>query len=177
MLSGYWYATEMKKGGLVPYLFDQLDLEGLDLHVAIAEMHCKVVTIETWAGNRLTMHGSANLRSSNSVEQIHITPDAGLFEFCDGVTRRLVAAYDVLRQEKRQYKARRLGGRRLWQAVLTPQEAEAAEADAGEAEAEAEEAPGAGVRASVPSASASSAQGPRADGPTSTGRCPSRGVA
>ena len=176
VLSGYWFATEMKKGGLVAYLFDQLDLEGLELHVAIAEMHCKVVTVETWAGNHLTMHGSANLRSSNSVEQIHITPDAGLFEFCDGVTQRLVAAYDVLRQEKRKYKARRLGGKRLWQAVRTPQEAEAAEAGAEEAAADAVEAPRGAARASAPGASASSAQGPRADGTTCTARCRSSEV-
>lgn len=175
VLSGYWFATEMRKGGLVGYLFDQLDLEGLELHVAIAEMHCKVVTVETWAGNHLTMSGSANLRSSNSVEQIHITPDDGLFEFCDGVTQRIIGAYDVLRQEKRKYKARRLGGKRLWQAVQTPLEAEAAEAGAGEAAADAVETRRGAARAKGPSASASRARGPRADGPTYTARCPSSG--
>lgn len=136
-LSGYWYSTELHKGGVVGYLFDQLDLEGLELHVAIAELHCKVVTIETWAGNRLTMHGSANLRSSNSIEQIHISPDPALWEFCQGVTDRIVGAYDVLMQERRRnhQRSRRFGGKRLWQAIG---DTDAPSADAG---AEAAEAP------------------------------------
>lgn len=166
-LSGYWYATEMRKGGVVPYLFEQLDLEGLELHVAIAEVHCKVVTIETWAGHHLTMHGSANLRSSNSVEQLHISPDDGLYGFCDGVTQRIVAAYDILRQEKRQYKARRLGGKRLWHAVR----ASGTGSPRGAREAGAVEAPSAAATASVRTGSASSAPAPREDGTTSMARC------
>ena len=35
-LSDYWFAHERKDGGLVGYLFGELDLEGLDLHVAFA---------------------------------------------------------------------------------------------------------------------------------------------
>lgn len=134
-LSGYWYSTELHKGGVVGYLFDQLDLDGLELHVAIAELHCKVVTIETWAGNRLTMHGSANLRSSNSIEQLHISPDPALWEFCQGVTDRIVGAYDVLMQERRRnhQRSRRFGGKRLWQAI---RDTDAPSADAGAEAAE-----------------------------------------
>ncbi|MBR3385859.1 MAG: hypothetical protein IKG69_11770 [Atopobiaceae bacterium] len=168
-LSGYWYSTEMHKGGVVGYLFDQLDLEGLELHVAIAELHCKVLTIETWAGNRLTMHGSANLRSSNSIEQIHISPDPALYEFCAGVTDRIVGAYDVVMQERRRNnkRSRRLGGKRLWQAIRdtgSPQ---------GAREAEGAEAPRSAGSPRRPSESACSAQRTRADGPTYTARCPS----
>lgn len=135
ILSGYWYATELKKGGLVSYLFQELDLEGLDLHVAIAEVHCKVVAIETWKGNTLTIHGSANLRSNSNVEQIMLSPDPGLFEFVTGVGDRIMDAYGVLLQEKRKYKSRRLMGGALWHAVSTAEadEAEAASAAAGAA--------------------------------------------
>lgn len=152
-LSGYWYSTELHKGGVVGYLFDQLDLEGLELHVAIAELHCKVVTIETWAGNRLTMHGSANLRSSNSIEQLHISPDPALWEFCQGVTDRIVGAYDVLMQERRRnhQRSRRFGGKRLWQAIR--------DTDAPSAGAEAA---GAGAPSSdAPSGASGSSEGPR----------------
>lgn len=168
-LSGYWYSTELHKGGVVGYLFDQLDLDGLELHVAIAELHCKVVTIETWAGNRLTMHGSANLRSSNSIEQIHISPDPALWEFCQGVTDRIVGAYDVLMQERRRnhQRSRRFGGKRLWQAIKAPDTASRPEGGAaGEAGAQRSAA-----SPSAPGASASSAQGPREDGTKPTARC------
>ena len=73
ILSNYWYAHELKTG-MVAYLFDQFDLENLELRVAFAGTHSKVVTIETPRGNVLTMHGSANLRSSGNVEQLHISP-------------------------------------------------------------------------------------------------------
>lgn len=124
VVSGYWYATEIKKGGLVSYLFDELDMEGLELHVAIAEVHCKVWTIETIRGNTITIHGSANMRGTGNLEQIHISPDPGLYEFCTGVGERIIEAYDVVLGERRKYKSRRLRGRQLWQAVSTATRAE-----------------------------------------------------
>lgn len=172
-LSGYWYSTEMHKGGVVGYLFEQLDLEGLELHVAIAELHCKVLTIETWAGNRLTMHGSANLRSSNSIEQVHISPDPALYEFCAGVTDRIVEAYDVVMQERRRNnkRSRRLGGKRLWQAIRDtdgPQGAGEAAAAAAPSSA------GPSAPSSATARPATEAAGPSAQGaPTSTTTCPS----
>ena len=136
VLSDYWYAHEGHKGGLVPYLFEELDLDGLELRVAFAGVHCKVVTVETLRGNHLTMHGSANLRSSGNVEQLHISPDDGLFEFCDRMTQRILDAYDVVNQgnRKRKKSVRRA---RLWQAVARA----GAEEPAGE-EAAAAGAPG-----------------------------------
>lgn len=148
ILSGYWYATELKKGGLVSYLFDQLDIEGLELNVAIAEIHCKIVAIETWKGNTLTIHGSANLRSNANVEQLAVTPDRGLYNFVTDVGNRIIGAYGILLKEKRKYKSRRLMGGALWHAVTTPEAEEqvvAAESVAVEAETakeqETEEAP------------------------------------
>lgn len=177
-LSGYWYSTELHKGGVVGYLFDQLDLEGLELHVAIAELHCKVVTIETWVGNRLTMHGSANLRSSNSIEQIHISPDPALWEFCQGVTDRIVGAYDVLMQERRRnhQRSRRFGGKRLWQAI---RDTDAPSADEG---AEAAEAPGSAGPSARKGSSGAPRRGTAGDEPPRTGprasttTSPSRGA-
>lgn len=169
VLSGYWYATELRKGGVVGYLFSELDIEGLELHVAIAEVHCKVVTIETWAGHALTMQGSANLRSSNSVEQLMISPDRGLYDFCSGVTEAIIDTYDVVMSERRKAnpRSKRLGGRRLWQAVAsTDARGEAPGAEMAEARRSAES-------DSARRSPASAGQGPRADGMTSTERCPS----
>ena len=115
VLSDYWFSHERKRGGLVDYLFDELDIEGVDLHVAFAGTHAKVWCIETMAGNKLTMEGSANLRSSGNIEQFHISPDAGLFEFCDGMIQRIVEVYDIVNQDARSPKSVRRG--KLWQAV------------------------------------------------------------
>ena len=130
VLSDYWFSHERKPGGLVDYLFEELDLDGLDLHVGFCGTHAKIWTIETLQGNTLTIHGSANLRSSGNVEQVSISPDKTLFEFCDSMLQRMLETYDVVNQDARKKKSVRRG--KLWQAVGHTRP------EAGNAEAEAE---------------------------------------
>ena len=161
VLSDYWYAHERHRGGLVGYLFDELDMEGLELRVAFAGIHAKVTTIETLRGNVLTMQGSANLRSSGNMEQLHISPDRGLYEFCDGMTRRIIEAYDVVNQDNRKRK-KSIRRAELWRVAAN----EAAVEPAGR-EAEAAEAQGQGVPSGSSAASTPATVG---DAPLRTGR-------
>ena len=115
VLSDYWFSHERQPGGLVDYLFEQLDVIDLDLHVAFCGTHAKVWTIETCAGNVLTIQGSANLRSSGNIEQLHISPDRGLFDFCASTLRKMVDVYDVVNQDSRTFKSVRRA--KLWRAV------------------------------------------------------------
>lgn len=134
VLSDFWYAHERHKDGLVPYLFRELDLPGMELHVGFASVHCKTWCVETRNGNRLTIEGSANLRSSRNIEQVHISPDRGLFEFVTGFADRVIEAYDVVNAEARRSRKRSIRGGDLWRAVGTAAGAKA-EARAAEAEA------------------------------------------
>lgn len=115
VLSDYWYAHEL--GGLVPYLFEELDLDGMELHVGFASVHCKTWCVETRNGHCLTVEGSANLRSSRNIEQVHISPDRGLFEFVTGFTENVIDAYDVVNAEARRSRKKSIRGGDLWQAV------------------------------------------------------------
>lgn len=128
VLSDYWYSHENKLDGLVKYLFDELDIDGLDLHVGFAGVHCKTFVIETCNGNFLTIHGSANLRSSGNVEQVHISPDPALAGFCSDMTRQIINTYDVVNQDRRKKKSIRRAG--LWQVVAAAAAAEKEEAEA-----------------------------------------------
>lgn len=77
--SAYFYSHY--KFDLVPYLYQQL---GNDPRVQIAfgAYHMKIMTLETHHGNTLTIHGSANMRSSTNIEQIMVEPnDRELHEF------------------------------------------------------------------------------------------------
>lgn len=134
VLSDYWFAHERKKGGLVDYLFDELDLDGLDLHVAFCGTHAKVWTVETKAGNVLTVQGSANLRSSGNIEQMHISPDRGLYEFCQSTIEKMVDVYDVVNQDARKRKSVRRT--KLWRAVAEQAAAEDAAKAAAKAAAQ-----------------------------------------
>lgn len=66
VLSGYFYSHE--KYGLVQYLYERLD--DPRVQIAFGAYHAKLFTMESHRGNVFTCHGSANLRSSNSIEQI-----------------------------------------------------------------------------------------------------------
>ena len=79
LVSGYFYSHE--KFGLVPYLYDQLDV-GNKTQIAFGNYHGKIMAVETQVGNTFVLHGSANMRSSNSIEQIMFEcNDDELFQF------------------------------------------------------------------------------------------------
>ena len=175
VLSDYWYAHERRPGGLVSYLFDRLDLDGMELHVAFAGAHQKVWTIETLGGNFLTIQGSANLRSSGNVEQLHISPDPGLYEFCTAMGDRIIAAYDVVNQDARRHRSIRRG--RLWQALATDPGATRPEEGTATAEAATTAAPASARRNGSASSSAPSAPAdPSASGTRTTTGATSAGA-
>lgn len=69
------YGFERAPGRLIPYTYEKLNTGEIEFQLAFADTHMKVVNIETMCGKYITMHGSANLRSSGNVEQFQI-------EFC-----------------------------------------------------------------------------------------------
>lgn len=73
IFSGYQYSHE--KYGLVPYMYAELDDPQNRVQIAFGRWHAKIITLETIGGHTVTVHGSANLRSSNSIEQIMVEVD------------------------------------------------------------------------------------------------------
>lgn len=112
VLSDYWYAHE--RGELVPYLYEQLDI-GDGFECAYASIHTKITTIETQAGNKLVIHGSANMRSSRNIEYFCIEQDDGLYDFVYQYQKRIIDAYNVVNKDAKRKKSVR--GGKLWQAV------------------------------------------------------------
>lgn len=117
VLSDYWFAHERKKGGLVDYLFNEWDIADLDLRVGFCGTHAKVTTIETLDGLKVTFHGSANLRSSGNVEQVAISTDPELYDFCAGTLQKMLDVFDVVNQGARSFKSVRR--KKLWNAVTS----------------------------------------------------------
>lgn len=72
IVSAYFYSHE--KFLLVPYLYQQLGNDPR-FQVAFGAYHCKVITFETHHGHTMTIHGSANMRSSTNIEQVMIEVD------------------------------------------------------------------------------------------------------
>jgi len=165
VVSDYWFSHERHAGGLVDYLFDELTVAGMELNVGFAAVHCKTWCIETRQGNCLTIQGSANLRSSRNIEQVHISPSKELFEFVDGFTQKVIDVYNVVNKDAQRIKGIRSG--QLWQAAVV--EAAAAQGDKG---ADAAAAQGQGEAETVGQAeTASAGQGAKDAGTTYTAKC------
>lgn len=76
-VSNYFYSHE--RDGLIPYMLRELDI-GDRFDLMVFRNHTKLTLMEI--GNiRLVMTGSANLRSSRSVEQFAIQESPELYEF------------------------------------------------------------------------------------------------
>lgn len=113
VLSDYWYSHERR--GLVPYLYENLRRDGMETRIAFASCHTKIWNVETWSGNKLTIHGSANMRSSRNIEQIQIDQCDELYDFVEEFTRRIVDKYAVVNEGAT--RPRSIRGEHLWQAA------------------------------------------------------------
>lgn len=115
ILSVYFWGHEHRPGQLVPYLYEQLDVDGLDFDVAFASIHTKILSMRTIGGNRLVMDGSANLRSSRNIEQVRVECDGGLYDYVECFADRVFAAYSTINRDEPY--PRPVRGNRLWGAI------------------------------------------------------------
>ena len=112
VISSFFFSHE--RHTLMPYLYEQLDVNDT-LQVAVASVHTKIVMIKTACGRTITIHGSANLRTSSNIEQIAIDPSPALFAFCADVHHAIIAKHKTINKQVRRTD--------LWQAVLAGSQA------------------------------------------------------
>lgn len=114
VLSGYFYSHY--KYDLVPYMYDELD-DGTDrVQIAFGAWHTKIITIETVHGHTITIHGSANMRSSNSIEQIMIEVDArDLHDFNAKIMDNIAERFGTINYAADKTRYHRLEGKEAWQ--------------------------------------------------------------
>lgn len=107
IVSHYFFANERQD--LIPYLYKTLD-QGDVLQVAVASVHTKIAMIRTECGRKITIHGSANLRSSSNIEQIVIEHSPDLFDFCAEVHHGIIERHKTINKAVRRTD--------LWSAVI-----------------------------------------------------------
>ena len=111
-VSDYWYSHERRD--LVPFAYDELDLGGERFQLTVTTSHAKIILIETDQGARYVLHGSANLRSSASIEQIAIEHDPDLYHFHCAWLAELEAQYHTIHPQQPGNAAPK---RKQWQAI------------------------------------------------------------
>lgn len=114
VLSGYQYSHE--KYGLVPYMYQELDDGSPRFDAAFGGWHAKIITMETVTGHSITIHGSANLRSSSSIEQIMIeVDDWELHDYNAGVMEGIVRQFGTVNHDAPFNKLKRIEGKEAWE--------------------------------------------------------------
>jgi len=109
IVSHYYFANERHRDGMMPYLYDKLDI-GDVLQVAVASVHTKIAMISTACGKKITIHGSANLRTSSNIEQIVIEHSPSLYDWCHAVHSGIIERHKTINKPVRRTE--------LWGAVL-----------------------------------------------------------
>ena len=115
IVSHYYFANERHKDGLMPYLYDKLDIKDV-LQVAVASVHTKIAMIRTACGKKITIHGSANLRTSSNIEQIVIEHTPSLYDWCHEVHAGIIERHKTINKPVRRTQ--------LWSAVLGTDESD-----------------------------------------------------
>ena len=92
--SAYWYGHE--RGALAPYMLETLGAACGELDIVYAATHAKIMSLETWRGNTVTIWGSANLRSSANIEQLTVMSDRRLYDFVENVTEGIAADFHAV---------------------------------------------------------------------------------
>lgn len=110
IVSDYFYAHERSKSGLMPYIYEKLDIDD-KFQIAAASVHTKIVLIKTACGKHLTIHGSPNLRTSDNIEQFMIENCRDLYQFNKQWHDSVLDSYSTINKSVR--------GEKAWQAVAT----------------------------------------------------------
>ena len=107
IVSDFFFSHERR--GLVPMLYEKLDI-GNRFQLAVASVHTKIAMIRTAGGNKIVIHGSANLRTSSNIEQIMLENNDGLYDFNHEVHHAIISKYATINKSLRRAP--------LWRAVL-----------------------------------------------------------
>lgn len=98
IVSHYFYSHE--RGSLIPYIYQVLDIDNR-FQLAVAGTHTKTCIFDTLGGKKVVIHGSANLRSSNNVEQFTIEDNPDLFDFYQDYQDRIIDRYKTINKPVR----------------------------------------------------------------------------
>lgn len=107
IVSDYFYQHERRL--LMPYIYKELDIDNR-FQLAAAGIHTKIITARLTSGINLVMHGSANLRSSGNIEQVHIQDSMEILTFCETINDKIIDKFKTINKSVRRNV--------LWQQII-----------------------------------------------------------
>lgn len=96
IVSDYWWSHNRANA---PYIYEKLDLDN-KFQFAVAGTHTKITLIRI-GDKKIVISGSANLRSSRSVEEIQIETNPDLYDFHHEWQSRILKTYGMIDKAQR----------------------------------------------------------------------------
>ena len=97
LVSDHFYANNRQN---IKYIYDMLDIADV-FDFAVGSAHTKTVLIETESGQKIVIHGSANLKSNDCVEQICIESDPKVYDFFYKYQKGIFKQYSICNKSAR----------------------------------------------------------------------------
>jgi len=94
ILSTYFFG--FNKNQVYKFAQEELDLEKTT--ISICDTHCKIVLLRTECGKKIIIDGSANLPSSNNLEQIRIEENEELYDFNYIFQEEIIKMYNFVKK-------------------------------------------------------------------------------
>lgn len=107
--SAEFYGFERAKDRLIPYTYEKLNTGKIDFQLSFADTHMKIINIETECGIFVTIHGSANLRSSGNIEQFAVDFDRDIYDINQEVFDKILEQTKTIKTPIR--------GKALWSVI------------------------------------------------------------
>lgn len=93
IVSDYFYSHE--RNAVIKECYDKLTIND-DFQLSVARNHSKVTLFETLGGKKIVIHGSANLRSADNIEQFTIEINEDLYNFYFDFYSKIIEEYKTI---------------------------------------------------------------------------------
>jgi hypothetical protein len=98
IISDYFYSHERHRA--IPYIYKMLDKDDR-FQLSVAGIHTKTCQFLTEGGRKVVMHGSANLRPSQNLEQFTIEENPALYDFYYETFKKIEDKYHTINKAVR----------------------------------------------------------------------------
>ena len=105
IVSSYFFSHE--KRTLIPYAYKTLDKKN-KFQLAVSDFHTKICIFETINNEFFVIHGSANLRSCDAIEQICIEENKELYDFNNEIHNTVIEKYKTINKPVRRAQLKEL---------------------------------------------------------------------
>lgn len=95
LIGYFFYAHE--RNNLIKEMYNSFDVDNR-FQLAVCRNHMKCVTILTDKGNKIVIHGSANLRSSDNLEQFSLTFDSAKYDFLTEFNDKIIKEFQTIQK-------------------------------------------------------------------------------